>query len=949
MTADKKTLWRRRCAAVWMCIVFPVALLAQQASFTYTAAPQSQCTPTVISFRNTSTGNPVSISWNFGDGRSSTEQQPAITYSQPGPISVTLTAYYPGGVVATATQNFTIYPASQPAFTVDKAKACGPYTATFTDQTPGAQQRVWDFGDGSTPVTTSSATVQHQFARMDTFDVTLTVTNATGCTKSLRKEQFIIVAGPEVTLATPALEGCAPYNATLQANAATINNDLVTAWNWVFGDGQSASSPGGTVQHTYAGTGTFNVSLSVTTAGGCTVLKNYPQLVRTGTAPQNVSFTATRPDNCAGTSMRLLASATGANRYRWNFGDGTTYEGPENDINHLFRQPGNVTIQMSAGSNGCYTAATPVTINGAGPVADFTFVRNCDNRFTYTFTNTSATAAGDTYEWSFDDNSTIDNRMHPTHTFAQPGTYQVRLTVRDGASSCLSTTFKTVHVFAADFNTGVATVCRSSDVPYGVVQVPHALVDHYSWRFGDGTTLNTTEVDIRKNMPVKGLFTDSLVIIYKNPAYCPDTVVKKDHLQVIAPVAFFAVEGAACEGQPVQFRDDSQPSPNIPITEWRWDFGNGTSSAAQRPPTVKYNGAGQFPVKLVIRDARHCVDSVTINAVVNPTPFVNAAAARTRLCEGASVNLQATSNAAVTWQPAYQLSCLNCNTPAATPLKDTAYIAVATNTFGCSASDTIALTVVPAVQLGTSPDTAICAGMNAQLRAWGAKTFAWTPAVDVVGANTDKPVVAPKADVTYTVSASNDPACPAATAQVRITVKPVPTVNAGPDQVVTAGSLVSLRATHSADVTQLEWKPSTWLDCPSCPQTVAAPRLSTDYAVEVINTQGCKASDVMNVKLICDMGNIFIPSAFSPNGDGENDIFYPRGKGVREIISLRIYNRLGQEVFNRSNFNIEDITQGWNGTQKGVPLGMDVYVWFLDAWCDTGERFQLKGNVTLLR
>ena len=139
------------------------------------------------------------------------------------------------------------------------------------------------------------------------------------------------------------------------------------------------------------------------------------------------------------------------------------------------------------------------------------------------------------------------------------------------------------------------------------------------------------------------------------------------------------------------------------------------------------------------------------------------------------------------------------------------------------------------------------------------------------------------------------------------------------------------------------------LDCPSCPQTVSAVRQSMDYALEVTNVEGCKAVDVMNVKLVCDQSLVFHPGGFSPNGDGENDVFYPRGKGVRQVLSLRIYNRLGQEVFRRENFNLNDISQGWKGDMNGRNLGTDVYIWLFDAICDTGERFQLKGNVTLLR
>ncbi len=925
-------------------LAIPAAVKAQQAAFTYTASPATHCAPSTFTFRNTSTGTPLALVWDFGNGRGSREQNPEIAFPAAGPVTVTLTAYYPNNA-SSASQSFVVYAPPAADFSVNTPEACGPYTATFTDLTPGAQTRIWDFGDGTAPVTTGSSTIQHAFNRIDTFDISLTVINTNGCTQTAKKKGMIRIAAPAISLNSSVLQGCAPYAATLTASVNTINNDPVSNYAWIFGDGQSGNASGPSIIHTYATAGSFNVSLSVTTLQGCTALRNFQQLVKTGTAPQNVSFTATRPDNCAGTSARLLATAANAGSYRWDFGDGTVYEGSENDINHAFRTTGNVTIQMSAGSNGCYTAATPVTLNNTGPVADFTFARSCNNRMNFRFTNTSAGSPGDVYEWDFDDNSPKDNNMHTQHTYTQTGTYNVRLTVRNAVQNCMSTTFRTIRVFAADFNTGVGTVCRSSSVSYGVVQVPADLVDSYNWRFGDGTQWSTTEVDIRKKMEVKGLFTDTLIIRYKDPAYCPDTIIKKDHLKVAAPEAGFMLAGTACEGQPVRFSETSIPTPNIPLTSWQWDLGNGARSSSKEPAPVQYNSSGYFPVKLVITDARNCMDSLTLQIPIRPTPVIHAATPQTKICEGSSVTLQAQSNGSIQWQPAYQINCTNCNNPVVSPLKDTAYIAVATNAYGCTLNDTVRLRVVPAVNLGVSPDTAICSGSNAQLRAWGAATYTWSPG----GMQTAMPVVTPLTNTTYTVIASNDPACPAVSSNIRLTVKPVPTVDAGPDQIVTAGSLVYLNPTYSSDVVSWEWKPSTYLDCATCPKAVSAIRQSMDYALEVTNNQGCKATDVLNVKLVCDQSGVFFPAGFSPNGDGVNDIFFPRGRGIRNIYSLRIFNRFGQEVFKRQNFNIDDISQGWDGTFNGKALPADVYIYLFDALCDSNERFQLRGNVTLLR
>ncbi|MFD2885283.1 PKD domain-containing protein [Chitinophaga cymbidii] len=939
----------RQLLTVLSLLLSPVLLKAQQAAFTYNATPVNLCAPVSVAFHNTSTGTPLSLVWDFGNGRSSREANPVISFDAPGPVTVTLTAYYSTNT-SSVSQSLTIYPAPAVDFTVNNRYACGPYTATFTDLTPGGQQRTWDFGDGTPPVTTSAATVQHQYTRIDTFNVSLTVSNANGCTQTLRKEGFIQMAAPEISLSDIGLQGCVPFDATFNATVNTINNDAVTACAWNFGDNSSDNSTTPSITHRYTNTGNHTVSLTVTTQQGCTATRSFQQLVKTGVPPQNVSFTATRTNDCAGTSTRLLASAINADDYRWDFGDGTTLEGPEHDVNHVFRTGGNVTVQLAAGSNGCYTSAAPVTLSNQGPVANFTFQRRCDNKMAFDFTNISTGAGSDTYEWDFDDGSPLDNSAHPRHIYTTGGTYTVRLTVRNAAQTCTSTYFQTIQVFTADFHTGVGTICRSSEVPYGVVHVPNTLVETYDWRFGDGSVLTTTEDDIRKTVHTTGVFTDMLIIRYKDPAYCPDTIIKQNHLTVIAPQAALTVTGNACEGQPVNFQQTSVPSPNIPLTEWQWDLGNGTRSALQTPAATMYNASGTFPVKLVVTDARNCKDSTTINITVRPTPIVHALTPQAKICEGNTVTLQGISNAPVRWERPYQISCLNCSNPDVTPLRDTSYIAVATNIYGCTARDTVAIQVVPDVHLTVSADTSICSGMHAQLRAYGAAAYTWTPDdATITGANTAMPVVMPEVNSTYTVSASNDPSCPAATAQINVAVRPVPEVNAGADQVVTVGSIVQLTPTYSSDVVHLEWKPATYLDCASCPETVAAPRQSMDYALEVTNHVGCKRTDIMNIKLVCDQSVVFFPNGFSPNGDGMNDVFYARGKGIRTVKSFRIYNRLGQEVFRRENFNVEDMAMGWDGTFNGRALAADVYIYMAELLCDSNETFHLKGNVTLLR
>jgi len=928
-------------------VLFSAHVRGQQANFTYTATPASLCTPTTIKFQNTSNGFPIAYTWDLGNGSVAYTANPEASYTQPGTFRVTLTVQYPNGS-SQYWKEITINPSPAVDFTVDATTSCKPFNATFTDLTTGAAVRSWNFGDG-TSLTTNNGAVQHMYTRPGNYSVTLTVTNAFGCTQSLTKSSLINIAVPAIVLSGTNITGCAPVNASLTAAVTTPNNDPVSQYAWNFGDGNTQTTTASGAAHQYNTPGAYNVTVTVTTQQGCTASVTAGQLVRAGTPPTNVSFTATPGTACAGTPVRLLANATNADSYSWDFGDGTSQEGPSNDITHAFQSNGNISVQMRAGKNGCYAASTPVTVQITGPAAHFTYSRSCGNRQQFTFTNTSATTTGVSYEWDFGDGSPLAYTRDAAHTYTQTGNYTVRLTVRETSGACQSSDFQTVSYFNPDFSTGISAICRGSNIGYGVLNVPSQLVHHYGWRFGDNTRQDVTDTDVDKVYYQSGTFTDTLIIFYKDPTvYCNDTVVKQNHITILAPLANFNA-GQPCAGQPVNFTDASQPWPNIPLTGWQWTMGNGGTASSQTPPPSTYATPGVYNVKLVVTDARNCKDSVTTAITVNPVPSLVLANRNYRICEGNNVTLLTQSDGNLVWTPNINLSCVTCASPAASPVVDTKYFVRATNAFGCSVRDSATVKVVPQVQLTVQPDTAICNGSPVQLWARGAATYSWSPATNLSAVNIANPVSTTTQNITYTVTGTNDASCPAQTAQVNIQVKPLPTVDAGPDQTVTTGATVTLNATGSADIESVLWSPTEFLDCATCPYTQASVRRPMSYSITVTNTDGCKKSDIVNINLVCDKEAVYIPNTFSPNGDGTNDVFYIRGKGVNFIKSFRIFNRWGQEVFKRENIAIDDISSGWNGTYKSQPQAADVYVYFIEAYCDTNERFELRGNVTLLR
>jgi gliding motility-associated-like protein len=94
---------------------------------------------------------------------------------------------------------------------------------------------------------------------------------------------------------------------------------------------------------------------------------------------------------------------------------------------------------------------------------------------------------------------------------------------------------------------------------------------------------------------------------------------------------------------------------------------------------------------------------------------------------------------------------------------------------------------------------------------------------------------------------------------------------------------------------------------------------------------------------------VFVPNTFSPNGDGSNDVFYVRGKGLERVKSLRIFNRWGQIVFEKRDFPVNDASAGWNGTFMGNRPHPDVYIYQVEVFCDNSEIIRFEGNVALIQ
>ncbi len=256
--------------------------------------------------------------------------------------------------------------------------------------------------------------------------------------------------------------------------------------------------------------------------------------------------------------------------------------------------------------------------------------------------------------------------------------------------------------------------------------------------------------------------------------------------------------------------------------------------------------------------------------------------------------------------------------------------------------------------LSAPNDTVFCKGDTIELTVFNALDaytdtviYSWSPTADIIsGQDRDTAYAFLQNDKTYTVIGVNSYGCRDTVEALGRILFPWPILNitSSADSIF-LGQTVDFTATNNVDYTY-NWVPDTTLSNYTIYDPTARPRQSGYYYLTVKNLEGCTTLDSILVTLkepICGLPIIFIPNAFSPDGDGYNDELIVNGNNITSM-TLQIYNRWGERVFETNDQNA-----GWDGRFRGAALPPDVYGYYLQCVCDDGSTLRTKGNITLLR
>ena len=594
-------------------LTFVCAGYAQVPVASITASPISGCPPLAVSFNASGTNSPTGWSWTFAGGApsSSTMQNPAVIFNNPGIYIVTLIAKNASGNSSPVTTQITVNPSPTADFTQNKTTGCAPTYVLFTNSsTAGTGATIksysWSFGDGTQD---TAASPNHRFTIQGSFPVTLYVKNNFGCQGSAQiknVQKAITLSG----LVVPNFSNTLNSSCTLPVTANFVNTSTgptILSYLWDFGDGSpkdNTISP----SHNYTIAGNYTATLAVTSNQGCS-----------DTLPLKVNITSTgnltdfnMPDSvCVGALVNFKnISSPLPNSSSWNYFSG----GPAvvtRDGQYTYFAPGTYAVTLTNTFPKCSGTQTKNIHVVNQPTTTFTGTNivGCKPPLTSAFTNTTAGATS--WSWSFGDGTYAFVQNPPPHTFTSYNNFTVTLTT-GSAGGCTS-----ANTLVVKINT--PTVKLSNLPAYGCgpyTFTPSATanavdgVASYSWIFGNGNTSNAAIPPPQTY--AAGIYKVYVTITTNGGCQATDSGIVK--VGTTKPLtAFSFVPPTACVKSPIQFTDQT---PVGTSDQWFWDFGDGNTST-QENPSYSYLKPGIFNVQLKAYK-NGCWDTLSHSITVNP-------------------------------------------------------------------------------------------------------------------------------------------------------------------------------------------------------------------------------------------------------------------------------------------------------------------------------------------
>lgn len=656
------------------------------------------CANDVVQFSDLSTANSgqlTSWTWDFGNGKTSTDQNPSISYPEAGsfPVSLLVSNEYgcTDNVIRPALINVS---APDVSFSGDNLLACGaPHTVNFSSEGDLTGNHLWLFGDG-----TSSTDVNptHTYNSDGSFSVSHIITDLDGCVDTLRKDNYVGIGVNTLTASVVDSSICVNDTAFFVSNAPSNSNIL-----WDFGNGQIDSIANPAVR--YTSPGTYNVTAIVSDASGCNY--NFAVTVEVSAYP-NVSFTVA--DTTLGCSVPFqvdfINNTVGAVSYLWTFGDGnfSTLENPS----HTFTEVDSFTVTLIAtGPTGCRAQIHPKDYIKIQEVETGFFAeprQGCAPLDVVFQDTTHSPYPIIDWQWDFGNGNT-GNGYTTNNTYPNTGEFNVSL-ITTNTRGCKDTLVVDEYIQSGTFPNMDFTVATDSSCALTEIQFTNLTqgAQDFVWFFGDGDTSQAEN-------PTHGFLAlgDMDVTLVASDRGCADTLTKTAFVHIKAPLPVIAKNAAR-----LCYLPDSVTLYNLSEqADWSyWTFPDSSTSTDLITRYTFYETGQQYFYLTAGNDSTGCIVTAQDSVVANDikSRFVPD---QTAGCVPFTVSFQDSSINAIEWKWFFgngDSSILQNPTYTFTEPGDYDVMLVVKNSFLCR--DTLIYKSVRA--LGPDADFQITSGTN---------------------------------------------------------------------------------------------------------------------------------------------------------------------------------------------------------------------------------------------
>lgn len=565
--------------------------------------------------------------------------------------------------------------------------------------------------------------------------------------------------------------------------------------------------------------------------------------------------------------------------------------------------------------------------------------RTCDG-LTFTFSNLTNSPEVTTWSWDFGVNNILSdtsNSATPTFTYADTGVYKVRLIVNRG-EVCTDTSFSDIYVYPGffpqfDYYNG----CRNVPINFrDATTSAYGAPDKWFWDFG-----------------VNGIFSDTSIA--KNPSYtytqngnytvklivgsnkgCIDTI---SHPLTISdkPPIQLSNDTLICNIDTLQLNASGTGS-------FQWSPNYNINNLTVSNPLVSPDVRTTYYVTLTLAPGCFNTDSVVVDVKDRVTIFPMT---DTTICRGDPVTLRPNSDGLYySWSPPGLFINPSIKNAVATPTASSTLFTVVSSIGKCNNSTTVTVRTIPYPVVNAGLDPTICFQDTATLIGSGnASSWLWSPARFITSPTATTTNAFPLTTTNFILRGTDTLGCPKPVFDtVRVVVIPPVPAFAGNDTAVVIGQPLQLTGNGAAFY---QWSPGTFLNNTGIVNPVAVFNSSVErftYVMRATTPEGCFAFDTINIRIFKTAPDIFVPTAFTPDGNNLNDVFAPIAVGISKLNYFRVFNRWGNMLFQTSV-----LQQGWNGTFKGIPQSPDTYVWMVSGVDFTGKQVIKKGTVQLIR